>query len=50
MLIKPGTAAINRLVRMALDEDAPWGTSPRGPSFRPRRTSPHGWLPANPAS
>ena len=25
MLIKPGTAAINRLVRMALDEDAPWG-------------------------
>jgi nicotinate-nucleotide pyrophosphorylase (carboxylating) len=25
MLIKPGTSAINRLVRIALDEDAPWG-------------------------
>jgi nicotinate-nucleotide pyrophosphorylase (carboxylating) len=25
MLIKPGTCAINRLVRIALDEDAPWG-------------------------
>ena len=25
MLIKPGSDAIHRLVRMALDEDAPWG-------------------------
>jgi nicotinate-nucleotide pyrophosphorylase (carboxylating) len=25
MLIRPGRDAINRLVRMALDEDAPWG-------------------------
>ena len=25
MLIKPSPDAINRLVRMALDEDAPWG-------------------------
>jgi nicotinate-nucleotide pyrophosphorylase (carboxylating) len=25
MLIKPGSEAIHRLVRMALDEDAPWG-------------------------